>query len=103
MSDIEKTGGLDILNAGSGHIEIRYDTNDTAEIERAKRIIEDMIKRGYSLFIEGEDGALTRVESFDAKSGAYVIAEKGKKRRPHGVKVPMAKAKVTAIGRTSGG
>ncbi len=45
------------------------------EVERAKRIIQDMLKRGYSLFITGKDGALTRVKKFIPATGTYIIAD----------------------------
>lgn len=67
--------GLDILNTGHGHAEIHFDNGDAIEMERAKRIIEDMLRRGYLLFIEGDDGKVIRVESFDAKTGRYIIGD----------------------------
>lgn len=116
MSEPEQTGGLDILNTGAGHIEVRYDLNDTIEVERAKRIIEDMLKRGYVLFIQGKDQELIRVESFDAVKGVYLIADLGdpiegtslpaKAKRGRGrpkKEVKMTEVKATAIGRSAGG
>lgn len=67
--------GLDILNTGHGHAEIHFDNTDPIELERSKRIIEDMLRRGYLLFIEGDDGKVIRVESFDAKTGRYIIGD----------------------------
>lgn len=67
--------GLDILNTGHGHAEVHFDNNDPIELERGKRIIEDMLRRGYLLFIEGDDGKVVRVESFCAKTGRYIIGD----------------------------
>jgi hypothetical protein len=69
------TPGIDILNCGRGHAEVHFDNGDPVELERGKRIIEDMLRRGYVLFIEGADKALIRVESFNAERGTYIIAD----------------------------
>lgn len=121
-----KTPGIDILNCGRGHAEVHFDNGDPVELERGKRIIEDMLRRGYVLFIEGADKALIRVESFNAERGTYIIAEgplyagdqpaviepeataaapgvpsKRKPGRPR--EVDIAKVKTTAIARSAGG
>jgi len=69
------TPGLDILNTGRGHAEVTFDHQDPIELERGKRIIEDMLRRGYLLFIQGDDGAVVRVESFDGERGRYIIGD----------------------------
>lgn len=119
------TPGLDILNTGHGHMEISFDKGDPMELERAKRIIADMLRRGYVLFIEGEDKALIRVEHFDPEKGVYIIADgplyagdqaevvthaesvpatpRRRGRPPKSVAVPMEKVRATAIGRSAGG
>ena len=114
--------GLDILNTGRGHIEMSFDNKDQIELTRAKRIITDMLRRGYVLFLEspgkGKKKTLTRVQSFDATKGVYLIADleeaaeidasasvipakraAGRPRR----EVAMTSTRATAIGRTSGG
>jgi len=66
--------GIDILSTGSGHIEIRFDGKDPMEVERASRIIQDMLKRGYALFIhEGE--TVVKVQSFDPAKNVYIVAD----------------------------
>lgn len=67
--------GIDILNCGTGHTEVRFNNDDPIELERAKRIIKDMLKRGYVLFIEGPDKKLIRVNSFNPDTGCYIIAD----------------------------
>lgn len=47
---MKKEPGIDILNAGLGHMEIRFNSEDPLEGVRAERIIADMLKRGYALF-----------------------------------------------------
>lgn len=118
--------GIDILNTGKGHAEIHFDNGDAIEIERAKRIIEDMLRRGYLLFIDGDDGKVVRVESFDAKTGKYIIGDCAlyagaeplgpkpdakpeeapftrKRGRPRKGAVAMDTVRATAVGRSSGG
>lgn len=71
-------GALEILNCGEGDIKIQYNTSDAAEAIRARRIITDMLRRGYALLIEVErDGqtAYERVQQFDEKAGCYIIAD----------------------------
>ena len=125
-----KEAGLDVLNCGLGHLELRFSEQDVIEVERAKRIIQDMLKRGYSLFITGKDGALTRVKKFIPATGTYIIADgptvaptpirpqlaappeaidvkpvpkqRGRPRKAT-TKVAMTKAKAIVIGRSAGG
>lgn len=98
-------GQLDILNCGEGHMEIKFDEKDQIETERAKRVIQDMLKRGYSLFIQGEGNELIRVKEFDSKKGVYIIAD-GATEEPKPIKtkeVRMHKAKAVSVGRSAGG
>jgi hypothetical protein len=67
-------GALNILNVYEGDVEITYNTNDAAEAIRARRIITDMMRRGYSMLIE-VDGAYQRAVDFDEKVGKYIIAD----------------------------
>lgn len=95
-------GYLDVLSIGRGHLRVTFDGEDEGEVERAKGIIEDMLKRGYTILVE-EGTELRKVEAFDAATCEYVVREperrgKGRKRR-----VPMRKVKATGIGRTAGG
>lgn len=113
------SGSIDILNVGEGHLEISYKAGDVIEIERARRIIGDMLKRGYALFVHGQDDALIRVEAFSDKHNAYIIAD-GPTVPPEALPVeetpdvkpkygrgrralPITKAKATVVGRSAGG
>jgi hypothetical protein len=68
-------GTLSCLNVSGGDIEITFDTNDCAEAIRAKRIISDMLRRGYALLVKMPDGTYTRALEFDEKQGKYIIAD----------------------------
>jgi len=67
-------GTLSILNVYEGDVKITFDTKDAAETIRARRMIQDLIRRGYALLIEVE-GAYQRAIDFDEKVGEYVIAD----------------------------
>lgn len=106
--------GLEILNVGAGDFKLTFDKNDPADIERAKRIIPDMLKRGYALFCE-IDGKHERVTGFDQARECYIVrlpweaewdgelAEPPKDKKEKKARVPMRKTKVMAIGRSAGG
>ena len=111
MSD----GHLDILNCHDGHMKLTFEKDDPTEVERAKRVIRDMLRRGYSLFIEHE-GRLVPVRSFNEKTACYIIAagptdqqesyrepKKQTKKKSRKKSVPIRKAKATAIAPTAGG
>lgn len=98
-----------------GHLKITYKEGDPIELDRAKRIIGDMLKRGYSLFVHGKDKALIRVKKFDSKHNVFIIAdgptvpvealaaEPVKRGRPMMRKMPMEKTHATVVGRSAGG
>lgn len=97
------TRSIDVLNTGKGDMKVTFNTEDFSEKIRAKRVVTDMIQRGYALLIKGEDGQYARATSFDESKGEYVIADfdsgsTGEKRR-----VPMDKAEATAVAPSAGG
>ena len=118
-------GKIDILNCSKGHAEVHIDAADPIALARSARIIEDMLRRGYALFIAGADGALIRVEKFNPETKCYIIGvgplyagevppaqEPGEVAKPPGKRdyrrqktreVPIAAAHTTAIPRTAGG
>jgi hypothetical protein len=124
-----KTAGLDVLSVGAGDIQINFNPIDVQEVERAKRIITDMLRRGYALFIPtgSDEKPLARVRRFIAKEGVYIIADgptlaptpsnvivpstsgKGytipaKPGRPRkDKKVDMTTVRATVVGRSAGG
>lgn len=113
-------GSLNYLSVNAGDITLSFDTNNGPEAFRAKEIIEDMLKRGYALFIKFDDGRFERVRSFDSSKGEYLIAgiektesneETNEKQAPtpevgprRGRKrVKFETANVTAVAPTAGG
>lgn len=114
------TGQLDILSCGEGDIKIVFDQNNPLEVERAKRIITDCLKRGYALFVHGTDNALIRVKKFIEGTAEYIIADgpavppesepveeetkgRAKSAKARWAKVKASKVKATVVGRSAGG
>lgn len=65
-------GQIAVLSVGHGDMKITFDSDDEAEIEKARTVVLDMLKRGYMIFIE-VDGEQTRVTDFDPKTNEYII------------------------------
>lgn len=129
MSVIPETfyGNLSVLSVGAGDVEVKFDKDNPQETVRAKRIIEDMLRRGYALFVE-VDGKLKPVKRFDAEKECYIIADgplyAGDSAEPPGVtqasqaeakertrgraakkerEIPMKKTRATGVAPTAGG
>lgn len=105
------SGSLDVLICDQGPLTFNFDKKDPMETERARRVIEAMLERGYALFIEGRGGRLKRVISFNARTDQYIVAagaedgrvkkstaRKGRKKAaPKKQAISMRSAKATAI------
>lgn len=101
----EDQGHLDILNCGAGHLSFTFKKDDREEVAKAKRVIQDMLRRGYAIFVD-QDGELKRVKRFNHDKEEYIIEEHdaAQPSKPNKRKgVPIRKAKATAIPRTGGG
>jgi hypothetical protein len=122
-------GELAILNVGEGDTKLSFDPGKPAEVERAKSVVMDMIRRGFVLLIEiGEqDGEpiYRRAKGFDPATCEYIIAgspgegelandekpaatpRRGRqattRKRPPDKRIPAASVKATAVSRTAGG
>lgn len=104
------SGFLDVLSIGRGHLRIDFSRDDPADVEKAKKMIGDMLQRGYTILLETPEGT-RKVKKFDPRSdGTYIVddgpgsSEPPKRRRAYKTKrVPMRGAKATAVGRTAGG
>lgn len=120
-------GSLSCLNVSGGDITIEFDHENAAEAIRAKRMITDMLKRGYALLIETSDGTYTRCKKFLPDVGKYIVADFDNKpetkdedakietpeknvgkietrgRKSKTKEIPMATAKARAVAPSSGG
>ena len=112
VTDIEVVcpGMLKILSVGRGDIKLTIDPGNPEDVKNARAIIEEMLAKGYGLFVEGPSGRLSRVKKFNPKRLAYIISEvvepaptKPGAKRTRDREVPVAGSKTKAIGRTAGG
>lgn len=101
--EIVTPGVLEVLSVGKGDLKLSWDPGDEA---KARETIEEMLRKGYTIFVETENGA-ARVKRFDPKHMAYVIAavhehDDGESKVGE-AEVPLAGSKATAVGKTAGG
>jgi hypothetical protein len=98
-------GSLFIPNVGEGHLEFSFDKAKPEEVEKAKRVITDMLARGYSIFVE-VDGELEKVTGFDPEAEMYLIdppEEKPKRKGGRKKGVPIRTTKASGVAPTAGG
>ena len=115
-------GCLDVLSIGKGDLRLMVGDSDD-DRERAKTIIEEMLRAGYSIYVETDRGP-TKIKKFNPRRMTYVISE-----APTGLtlstppqrealpapppmkalprtterEIPVAGSRATAVGRTAGG
>jgi hypothetical protein len=120
-------GVLEILSIGKGDIKLSIDNNDEDKA-KAKAVIEEMLRKGYSIFVETDDG-MQRVTQFNPNRMSYTITEvvptlpapaepkalppgepratparrAASRRQRRTREVPVSGSKATAVGRTAGG
>ena len=118
------SGDLEVLNVAAGDMKFSFNSDDPLEVARAERVVVDMLRRGYLLFVE-TDGKLHRATEFDAATHEYIIADgadphaedsataetgqeqakskRSAKKKPAKRKVKAASCKATAVAPTAGG
>lgn len=74
MPETAELGELSVLNCTAGDIKVSFNSSDPQEVERARRIVEDMLRRGYILFVEVK-GKLRKATGFDPKTDEYILAD----------------------------
>jgi hypothetical protein len=118
--EVLSAGSLEVLSVGKGDLQIKVGPSNKDRAD-AQRLIEEMIRKGYTLLVETDDGLL-RVTKFDPDRMVYVVADApgvssepaparpkaaaaGKRggAKPGERTVPVAGSRTTAIGRTAGG
>lgn len=102
-------GMLEVLSVGKGDIKLTIDGSNPDEVNDARKVIEEMLRKGYGIFVETDKG-LTRVKKFNPKRMTYVISEvvENAEEQPAGKRtrdrdIPVAGSRAKAIGRTAGG
>jgi hypothetical protein len=94
-------GTLAILNCGQGDMVISFEKGNAEDRERARKAVEDMLGRGYTIVVQTPDG-YKPVKKFDGRRSEYVVRSSGNVPEKT-ERIPAAKAKATAIAPTSGG
>lgn len=105
-------GEMAVLSVGRGDMKINFNSDDPKEVENARTIVQDMLSRGYMLFVE-VNGKTTRVSGFDPSTNEYIIKidKRSKLWKEHATKdgnkkttrVSAKKAKGIAVAPTGGG
>lgn len=123
-------GELGVLNVGTGDTKLTFDKDKPIDRERAARIVQDMLSRGYAILVQvGEkDGKplYLRAEGFDPETCEYLIVglseaeeaelsgrpepaskEPAEPRRKRGrepkSRVPAESTRAVAVARSAGG
>lgn len=115
--DVFCQGSLEVLSIGKGDLKIVI--SGPEDVDNARRIIEEMLRKGYSIYVDTDRGP-TRVKRFNPKRFTYTIVEvpegpaaavapsrpqRGRKAtsRASEREVGVAGSRATAVGRTAGG
>ena len=102
MGYSDAMGYLDVLNCNAGHIRVSFDKDDVAEVAKAKTMIQDMMRRGYSILVETDDGTW-RVNRFDPTRCEYIVEDATPDAPKKTRRLPVRSTRATAVGRTAGG
>ncbi len=114
-------GSVGILNVGAGDTKLSFDPTKPSEIDHAKKVVTDMLRRGYAILVHvGErDGKplYHRAEAFDPATCEYLIAglpteyepalppeaKTSRRGRKTITRIPAATTRATAVARSAGG
>lgn len=99
-------GTLAVLDVHKGDLKITFDKENPQEAADAKRMISDMLKRGYIILAKDPDsGEEKRVTGFDPEVDAYVVREErvGEKKGPLTRLLKRDQTEATVIPPTAGG
>lgn len=69
---------IGILNVGCGDTKLVFDKDNPADCIRAARVVKDMLRRGYALMVEVDEGGrklYRRVLEFREDKYEYIIAD----------------------------
>ncbi len=125
---LPQPGTVQILNVGEGDLTLSFDKKNPEEVERARKIIEDMLKRGYALLVQvGTKKGIPvyqRATGFDPKTCEYIVASSAEEsvdigkeiegmrttassgkpsKRKTKTRVPADKTRAVSVARTAGG
>lgn len=70
---------LAVLNVGAGDLRFRW--KDEGDAAQAREVVEDLLRSGYAIVVEDEDGVCRVVEEFDPEFDEYIVAALPAKKR----------------------
>ena len=70
---VRSPGMLEVLSVGKGDLKIAIGDSNKDRAD-AQRLIEEMLRKGYTLFVETDDGPL-KVTRFDPDAMVYVVID----------------------------
>jgi hypothetical protein len=71
---VASVGCLEVLSVGKGDLKLTWDRDNPDDVDKARKTIEEMLRKGYSIFVETDDGP-SRVTDFNPKRMTYIITE----------------------------
>ena len=104
----EPEGSLLCLSVHRGDMKFSFSSDNPQEVVRAQVAVDDMLRKGYLLFVVDAAGVMHRVTAFDPKTNEYVIKidmrkAGDKKQRKATTRVPAKKTRARAVAPTAGG
>jgi len=98
-------GEVAILNCAEGDTRLTFDSNDESEVRRAREIVTDMLRRGYtiSLLVDGEPKKMEKVTGFDPEADEYVISSPRGGSKKAASRVSAKGRRAIAVAPTAGG
>ena len=67
------SGSLAVLNTGAGDINVSFNDQDDAEVDRALGMLLDMQMRGYAIMVRQDDGTYARAVAINRETKSYVV------------------------------
>jgi hypothetical protein len=99
-------GSIGILNVGAGDTKLVFDNSKPEETAMAAKVVRDMIRLGYAIFIEvgsNEKGPIyQRARDFDEATSEYIIIDSEPEERKNVDEAKPTGPAKTARGRAAG-
>lgn len=94
---------IDVLSIAKGDMRLVLTGDTPDEQANATKVIEDMFKAGYTVFVE-TDAGLRRVKKYNPKRQTYIIVESPSTTASKPTKeIPAKGTRAKAVGATAGG
>jgi hypothetical protein len=114
---IQVMGEVGILNVGAGDTRLVFDPSKPEDSARAARIVRDMIRRGFAILVEVDDGkggkTFARATDFREETHEYIISDDPAEateadaapatRRRRRTAIPASDTRSVAVARSAGG